>query len=80
MNIERTIETRAVVTPNCAIESRNQTSSYKMLQKPEMKKKTKNQVKENFLRAANIQTYEVELHSKWRKREFHNGAEIVNRV
>jgi hypothetical protein len=33
----------AVVTPNCAMESRNQTNSYNTLQKPEMKKKAKNQ-------------------------------------
>ncbi|MGA9255713.1 MAG: hypothetical protein WBV98_03840 [Candidatus Sulfotelmatobacter sp.] len=41
MNIESTMDTSAVVTPNCAMANRNQTSSYKMLQKPEMKKKTK---------------------------------------
>jgi hypothetical protein len=42
MNIERTIDTNAVVTPNCAIANRSQTSSYRMLQKPETKKKRKN--------------------------------------
>ena len=41
MNIESTMDTSAVVTPNCAMANRNQTSSYRMLQKPEMKKKTK---------------------------------------
>jgi hypothetical protein len=49
MNIERTIETRAVVTPNCAMDSRNQTSSYRMLQKPEMKKNAKNHPTETHL-------------------------------
>ena len=43
MNIDKTVETRGVVTPNCAMASRNQTNSYRMLQKPEMKKKRKNQ-------------------------------------
>jgi hypothetical protein len=33
----------AVVTPNCAMASRSQTSSYRTLQNPEMKKKMKNQ-------------------------------------
>ena len=42
MNMERTIETMAVVTPNCAIAKRNQTISYKMLQSPETKKNPKN--------------------------------------
>jgi hypothetical protein len=41
MNIERTMDTNAVVTPNCAIASRSQMSSYKMLQNPETKKNTK---------------------------------------
>ena len=43
MNTESTIETMAVVTPNCAMANRNHTSSYKTLQKPEMRKKTKYQ-------------------------------------
>jgi len=43
MNTERTIEVSAVVTPNCAIDSRNQMSSHKMLQNPETKKKQKSQ-------------------------------------
>lgn len=45
---DRTIETIAVVTPNCAIESRSQTISYRTLQKPEIRKKTKYQGKENL--------------------------------
>jgi hypothetical protein len=32
------------VTPNCAIARRSQIISYKMLQKPETKKNTKNQI------------------------------------
>ena len=43
MKTESTIETMAVVTPNCAMASRSQTSSYKTLQKPEMRKKKKYQ-------------------------------------
>ncbi len=43
MKTESTIDTRAVVTPKAAIESRSHTSSYKMLQNPEIKKKAKNQ-------------------------------------
>jgi hypothetical protein len=42
--VDRTIDTSAVVTPNCAIDSRSQIISYKMLQNPEMKKNTKNQI------------------------------------
>src|SRR6266849_5491903 len=44
MNVESTIETSAVVTPNWAIARRSQTSSYSTLQRPERKKKRKNQV------------------------------------
>ena len=43
MNVDRTMETRAVVTPNCAIASRNQISSYSIPQNPETKKNTKYQ-------------------------------------
>src|SRR4029077_14676795 len=42
MNMESTIDVRAVVTPNCAIARRSHTSSYSTLQNPEMKKNTKN--------------------------------------
>src|SRR5580658_10006102 len=42
MNTERTIDVSAVVTPNCAIESRNQISSHRTLQNPETKKNQKN--------------------------------------
>ena len=42
MKTERTMETMGVVTPNLAILSRSQTTSYTRLQKPEMKKKRKN--------------------------------------
>jgi hypothetical protein len=45
MKTERTMEIIAVVTPNCAMERRSQTSSYRTLQKPEMKKRTKYQTK-----------------------------------
>jgi len=41
MNMDTTIETKSVVTPKLAIESRSQTISYTRLQKPEMTKKTK---------------------------------------
>ena len=44
INMDKTAETTGVVTPNCAIARRSQTSSYKMLQKPERRKKTKYQV------------------------------------
>ena len=40
MNMESTVETMAVVTPKSAIASRSQINSYRMLQKPEMKKNT----------------------------------------
>ena len=43
MNTERTIDTMAVVTPNCAIDRRSHTNSYKTLQNPEIKKKKKYQ-------------------------------------
>ncbi|HTX33667.1 MAG TPA: hypothetical protein VME43_01550 [Bryobacteraceae bacterium] len=39
------METIGVVTPNLAMLSRSQTTSYTRLQKPEMKKKTKNQLR-----------------------------------
>src|SRR5260370_23826499 len=42
MNTERTIEVSAVVTPNCAIDNRNQMSSHRTLQNPETKKNQKN--------------------------------------
>src|SRR5438552_19036629 len=41
MNMDTTIETKAVVTPKLAIESRSQTSSYTRLQQPETTKNTK---------------------------------------
>ena len=41
MNVESTMDTNAVVTLNCAIASRSQMSSYKMLQNPETKKNRK---------------------------------------
>jgi hypothetical protein len=50
MNVESTIETSALVTPNSAIDKRSQTSSYKMLQNPETKKNTKNHAMKQFLR------------------------------
>src|SRR6266481_566370 len=43
MNIERTIDTIGVVTPNSAIASRSHTTSYTRLQKPEARKKAKYQ-------------------------------------
>jgi hypothetical protein len=43
MNIESTVETNAVVTPNLAMASLSQTTSYTKLQKPETTKKTKYQ-------------------------------------
>jgi hypothetical protein len=43
MNTERIIDVSAVVTPNWAIDSRNQMSSHKTLQNPETKKKQKYQ-------------------------------------
>ena len=46
MKTERTIDTMAVVTPNCAMERRSHTSSYRTLQNPEMKKKRKYQINE----------------------------------
>jgi hypothetical protein len=49
MNAERTMATMAVVTPNCAMARRSQTSSYRTLQKPEMKKKTKYQLTQVLL-------------------------------
>lgn len=42
MNTESTIEVSAVVTPNCAIDSRSQMSSHSTLQNPETKKNQKN--------------------------------------
>ena len=39
IKLERTMETSGVVTPNCAMARRSQTSSYMTLQKPETKKK-----------------------------------------
>src|ERR1700691_6765523 len=43
MNTDKTIEVRAVVTPNCAIANRNHMSSQRTLQNPETKKNQKNQ-------------------------------------
>src|SRR5579871_2942958 len=43
MNTESTIDTSAVVTPNCAMDNRSQTISYRRLQNPETKKNPKNQ-------------------------------------
>jgi hypothetical protein len=43
MNIESTMETNAVVTPNLAMASRSQTTSYTKLQNPETTKKRKYQ-------------------------------------
>ena len=45
MNMERTMATRALVTPNWAIDSRSQTISYRIPQNPDTKKKKKYQVK-----------------------------------
>src|SRR6266702_1521345 len=41
IKLESTIDTIAVVTPNCAMAKRSQISSYRMLQNPEIKKKPK---------------------------------------
>ena len=41
MKTESTIDVSAVVTPNCAIDNRNQISSHKTLQNPETKKNKK---------------------------------------
>ena len=49
MNMERTVETMAVVTPKSAIARRSQISSYKMLQKPEMQKNVNSQATANHL-------------------------------
>jgi hypothetical protein len=43
MKDESTIDTMAVVTPNCAMASRSHTSSYRTLHRPETKKKPKYQ-------------------------------------
>ena len=43
MKTDSTIETMAVVTPNCAMDKRSHISSYSTLQNPEMKKKVKYQ-------------------------------------
>jgi hypothetical protein len=43
MNTESTIEVSAVVTPNCAIDNRNQISSHRTLQNPDNRKNQKNQ-------------------------------------
>ena len=45
----------AVVTPNCAMARRNHTSSYRTLQKPEMKKKTKYQLTKAVLSRSEAQ-------------------------
>src|SRR5580658_7351902 len=54
MKVESTIDTMAVVTPNCAMARRSQISSYKMLQNPEMKKKAKYQYQLEPLLAAAV--------------------------
>jgi hypothetical protein len=38
------VETSGVVTPNCAMASRSQTSSYRIPQNPETRKKKKYQI------------------------------------
>jgi hypothetical protein len=43
MNMESTMEVRAVVTPNWAMANLSHTTSYRMLQKPEAKNRIKNQ-------------------------------------
>src|ERR1700722_1867038 len=55
MKTESTIETIAVVTPNCAIARRSQTSSYNTLQKPEKRKKKKYQFTNDSLARARFQ-------------------------
>lgn len=42
MKTERTMDVRALVTPNCAIDDRNQITSHKTLQNPETKMNQKN--------------------------------------
>src|ERR1700693_2076775 len=54
MNTERTIDTMAVVTPNCAMEMRSHTNSYKTLQNPETKKKRKYQIKNGLFAAEDV--------------------------
>src|SRR5579864_4333607 len=44
MKAERTIDTRAVVTPNFAMARRNHTSSYTMLHRPDKKKNREDQI------------------------------------
>ena len=54
MKTERTIDTMAVVTPNCAMERRSHTNSYKTLQNPETKKKRKYQIKRGLFAAEDV--------------------------
>src|SRR5271163_425109 len=58
MKTESTIEIMAVVTPNCAMASRSQTSSYNTLQKPEMRKKMKYQFTQDSLSSAGWQFHD----------------------
>src|ERR1700757_5240863 len=44
MKAERTIDTRAVVTPNFAVVRRSHTSSYTMLHRPDKKKNSENHI------------------------------------
>src|SRR5437868_12670897 len=68
MKVERTIETSAVVTPNCAIDSRSQTSSYKMLQKPDTKKNAKNQ-------DTNLPSFKVTF--SWKRFMLHDQQNLI---
>src|SRR6185437_3990546 len=64
MNAERTIETMGVVTPNCAIARRSQTSSYNIPQKPEIRKKEKYQSIKCLSLIAEVGTSEKSSHEK----------------
>ena len=80
MNTDSTIDTMAVVTPNCAMASRSQTSSYNTLQKPEMRKKMKYQFTQDSLSSAGLQFDDrfVSAHVECREvPESRQGSEFV---
>src|SRR6202041_2002508 len=54
MNMETTIDTSALVTPNRAIDRRSHTISYRMPQNPDTKKKTKYQAIRRNLGSARV--------------------------
>jgi hypothetical protein len=73
MNMDSTIEVRAVVTPNWAMASLSHTTSYRMLQKPE----TKNRIKKQNISFPETLSTAKDAKDAKKNKQYANGAGYV---